>query len=159
MAAFSPSGRPVDTGLVNLPDAPLSRRVVARIIDVLLAYIPAFCLVLAVGDDYYAKYIATAVPLVFLLLADGFREGQSPGKKLCGLRVVARKTGLPCGPLRSIVRNLFLIDFLIVFAIIIDVVLWSADQRRLGDVVAGTRVVDLYSRQPVPDADLQAAPE
>lgn len=83
--ATAPAAR--GAGTVALPDAALSRRVVARIIDVMLAYLPALGLLFA---------------------------AQSSGKKLCGIRVVARKTGLACGPLRSIIWNLFVIDFLIV---------------------------------------------
>jgi uncharacterized RDD family membrane protein YckC len=80
-----------------------------------------------------------AFPLGFLyfLLRDGLRRG-SLGKRICGLRVVDARTGQPCRPVQSVVRNLIL---LAVGAFDLFVPLVREDGRRIGDTVAGTKVV------------------
>jgi uncharacterized RDD family membrane protein YckC len=80
-----------------------------------------------------------AVPLGFgyFLMRDGLRKG-SPGKRICGLRVVDARTGEPCRPLQSVVRNLLL---LVIGAFDLLVPFFRKDGRRLGDTVAGTVVV------------------
>lgn len=80
-----------------------------------------------------------ACPLGFLyfLLRDGLGRG-SLGKRICGLRVVDVKTGQPCRPLQSVVRNLIL---LAVGALDLFVPFVREDGRRIGDTVAGTKVV------------------
>lgn len=80
-----------------------------------------------------------AVPLGFgyFLLRDGLRAG-SPGKRICGLRVVDARTGEPCRLLQSVVRNLLLIA---IGAVDLLVPFFRSDGRRIGDTVAGTVVV------------------
>ena len=80
-----------------------------------------------------------AVPLGFgyFLMRDGFRKG-SLGKRVCGLRVVDARSGAPCRPLQSVVRNLIL---LAVGAFDLLVPFFRSDGRRIGDTVAGTLVV------------------
>ena len=80
-----------------------------------------------------------AVPLGFgyFLMRDGFRKG-SPGKRVCGLRVVDARSGEPCRPLQSLVRNLILI---VIGAVDLVVPFFRSDGRRIGDTVAGTVVV------------------
>jgi uncharacterized RDD family membrane protein YckC len=108
-----------------------------------VAYVPAVALYALIKDVAYAEYFSGCIPVVFLLLADGLGKGQSPGKKICKIQVVSFKTGLPCGLLRSVIRNLFLIDFLIIFGAIIDVIFLHANDRRIGDYAASTCVVNM----------------
>lgn len=69
-------------------------------------------------------------------------NGQSPGKRWVGLRVL-RTDGTPITLVESIVRNLVrLIDFLPIYYGIGVVTMFINDQsRRLGDLAAGTLVV------------------
>lgn len=69
--------------------------------------------------------------------------GQTPGKLITGLRVVTA-TGAPAAPLQLVLRNLLRgVDFL-PFGYGIGVFAMAADPalRRVGDLVAGTLVVD-----------------
>ena len=82
--------------------------------------------------------VAQAAFVVLFLLRDG--RGASPGKLLLGLEVRTR-SGAPAGPLASIVRSLPLLVPLLN--------LWEGaqvlrrpDARRVGDRLAGTRVVE-----------------
>ncbi len=45
--------------------------------------------------------------LLFWLIKDGFKHGQSPGKSLCGLMVVNLVENRPCSIGKSIIRNIF----------------------------------------------------
>jgi uncharacterized RDD family membrane protein YckC len=69
-------------------------------------------------------------------------NGQTPGKRLTGLRVL-RTNGTPITLTESIIRNLIrIIDFLPAFYGLGVVVMFvNAQSRRLGDLAAGTLVV------------------
>ena len=69
------------------------------------------------------------------LLKDGI-EGQSIGKRLCGIAVVHVADNTPCSWSASVVRNL--IGF---FGVLDLVYLFGSDRRRLGDLAAGTQVI------------------
>ena len=75
------------------------------------------------------------IPL-FFMLKDGF-SGHSPGKWLCGVRVVDWRTREPIGWLQSFKRNLIL--FIPFAAIIVALHLWRG--QRPGDKFAGTCVI------------------
>jgi len=133
----------------------LVRRVIAYSIDatltcgVLMSTLAAILLGVIISPEpdqlsipaavMIAASFLVAVPLGFgfFLLRDGLLGG-SPGKHVCGLRVVDVRTGAPCRPLQSLVRNLLLLavgtfDLLVPF--------FRSDGRRIGDTVAGTLVV------------------
>jgi uncharacterized RDD family membrane protein YckC len=69
-------------------------------------------------------------------------NGQSPGKRLIGLRVI-RKDGTPITLTEAIVRNLIrLIDFLpAYYGVGVVAIFVDGQSRRLGDMAAGTLVV------------------
>jgi uncharacterized RDD family membrane protein YckC len=69
-------------------------------------------------------------------------NGQTPGKRLAGLRVM-KDDGRPIGVYDSIARNLMrIVDQMPgVYAVGIVVMLFSKQSKRLGDLVAGTVVV------------------
>jgi uncharacterized RDD family membrane protein YckC len=81
-------------------------------------------------------------------------NGQSPGKRMVGLRVI-RTDGSPVTLIESIVRNLVrLIDFLPVFYGVGVVVRFVNEQsRRRGDLAAGT--LGVFDRSPVTLASLE----
>jgi uncharacterized RDD family membrane protein YckC len=76
------------------------------------------------------------------ILFEALWKGQSPGKRLLGLRVV-RDGGLPVTFTSIVTRNLVrLVDFLLVFyGIGILSIIFSRQFKRLGDFAAGTIVV------------------
>lgn len=92
----------------------------------------------------------------YLLIGDSLFDGRSLGKKLIGLKVVSADTFTPCTLRNSILRNSTLgIGYLfykvmwfgwifIVIATIIEflILLGSREQKRLGDEIARTIVID-----------------
>ena len=73
----------------------------------------------------------------YYLFADGFRDGQSFGKRWVGMHVISEETGQPCTFWQSFIRNLLLailgpIDWIFIF---------GDKHQRLGDKAAGTIVV------------------
>lgn len=78
----------------------------------------------------------------YYVVCEMLMAGQSPGKRLCGIRVV-RLNGQPISFSESFLRNVVrFFDFLPVFyAIGIVCVFISRQSRRLGDLAAGTLVV------------------
>ncbi len=73
----------------------------------------------------------------YFLARDALPGGASIGKRLTGLRVVVRETGVPCTFGRSIARNAVL---LMLGAIDLVIPFFRADGKRLGDDIAGTYV-------------------
>jgi uncharacterized RDD family membrane protein YckC len=63
-------------------------------------------------------------------------QGRSPAKRVIKLQVVNNAAGLPASPLRCLVRNLFLVLWPIEL-----IVALINPPRRIGDFVAGTKVV------------------
>lgn len=131
------------------PRADPFRRALGRGVDLVLA---SFLLIAFPG---VGPFLASA----YLLLADGV-GGQSPGKRLAGMRVVVLRRRAPGTFRHSMLRNLPFgaaalfgaapgvplvmgaAGLLLVAAF--EGILGLADQRgqRLGDTVAGTQVVD-----------------
>jgi uncharacterized RDD family membrane protein YckC len=83
-----------------------------------------------------------ATQWMYWTIAEVFFHGQTPGKRLVGIRVV-RADGSPVGVYESAVRNLLrAVDFLPVFyAIGAMSMLFTKQHRRLGDLLAGTLLV------------------
>lgn len=71
-----------------------------------------------------------------------FRQGRSPGKMLCRLRVIDGR-GLPISPQQAFVRNIVrVLDFAPAFYGLGGLVsLFDRHRRRLGDIAAGTLVI------------------
>jgi uncharacterized RDD family membrane protein YckC len=122
-------------------------RLLARTADLLVA-------------GLFAYLVPTAGPLLavfYVLLADGLPNGQSPGKRLLGVKAVHVPTRVPCGPRRSVVRNLpvaFALALVLALSpflawLAVPILLfegWSAATDalglRFGDVLADTQVID-----------------
>lgn len=157
--------------------AGLGSRAAAGLIDLLIL----LSIALAGGLLLYLLRVAGVSPGSFggallMLLAfagwygyftffEGLRAGQTPGKRLMGLRVVA-DTGHPAGVGAAAVRNLLrTADFLpppyLLGALLVAL---HPRAKRLGDIVAGTVVVRDRPHDPVaardaPAADSSNAPE
>jgi uncharacterized RDD family membrane protein YckC len=134
--------------------AGIGSRFLAAIIDTLLIGIAEIIILLVVGLAVQSLSLAESVltaagaVLGFVVLWGYYVafelawNGQSPGKRLLGLRVV-REGGRPITAIASIIRNLIrLVDFL-PFLYGIGVVAMFVDRRsrRLGDLAAGVLVV------------------
>lgn len=159
---------------VNLEVAGLGSRFVAQIIDwcvkwgillllVLLVAIPV-SLLGAAGQFRTGSILLLALIIgLFYFFLLGFdiyyevrRNGQTPGKRLAGIRVI-REGGAPLDFPSACIRNLLgLADFLPMFYMLGGLlILLTPRGQRLGDLAAGTIVV--RERASEPPADLQAA--
>ena len=74
--------------------------------------------------------------IFYYLFADGFKDGQSLGKRRIGMRVVDARTGAPCTFLQSCIRN-----SLTLLGPIDYVFILGERHQRLGDKAAGTIVI------------------
>lgn len=93
----------------------------------------------------------------YLLIGDAFFKGRSIGKKLVGLAVVSKATGLPCSVRESILRNMILALGVLLFKIPFAgwilgpaafalegiILVGSKEGTRLGDEIAKTSVVEV----------------
>lgn len=101
------------------------------------------------GSSRAALWLAAILGLISFLILWGYYiffellwNGQSPGKRLVGLRVI-RSDGNPTGVIESIVRNLIrIVDFLpLYYGIGVIVMFISRRAQRLGDLAASTLVI------------------
>ena len=119
------------------PLASIGDRFTAQFIDGLAA------LCIGAGLFYLAKMLGWPLELAvlswlaYLLLCDALPGGQSIGKRLTRIAVVHVDTEQPCTFWRSIVRNVPMMALGIVDAVFIV----GKRRRRLGDLLAGTKVV------------------
>ncbi|MEW6081656.1 MAG: RDD family protein [Bacillota bacterium] len=134
--------------MLDFPKASLGKRVVAAIIDGLIA-----------GCVSLVPVVGGVAGFAYVLLKDGFLDGASPGKKAMGLRVVEVGSGARAAYGESIRRNLiFAIPNLITIIPLIGAIIapilallvyllelyiaWRDPRgRRYGDHIASTQVV------------------
>lgn len=131
------------------PKADLTLRGLARLADFTIAF----------GLATSAPGVGPLVAAVYLLVADGLLHGQSPGKKIFGVKAVVPATRAPAGFQESMLRNapfalatlfwalpiLWPVFFLAGLPIV-GYEAWRVYDdplgRRLGDALADTQVVD-----------------
>lgn len=87
-------------------------------------------------------FIVFAIFFAYFIVFEAAWNGQTPGKRLVGIRVV-RDGGYPVDFMGSLIRNLIrTVEFgLGFYALSAVVMLFSAENKRLGDYAAGTIVV------------------
>jgi len=84
-------------------------------------------------------------------------NGQTPGKRLLGIRVVG-DGGVPVSPGQVVVRNLLrFVDLQLLYAVGMISIFATRDEKRLGDLAAGTVVVS-ERRAPRPSVVPRGAP-
>jgi uncharacterized RDD family membrane protein YckC len=131
------------------PKADLTLRGLARLADFTIAF----------GVATSAPGVGPLVAAAYLLLADGLFHGQSPGKKIFGVKAVVVATRSPAGFQESMLRNAPFALVAVFWALpilwpvfflaglpIIGYEAWRVYDdplgRRLGDALADTQVVD-----------------
>jgi uncharacterized RDD family membrane protein YckC len=150
------SGPSTVTGEWRYPKGRLGARFLAYIIDIFVASIPA-AVIIAVGFVMtprrgfsplagIAMLLGIAWIIYYSFTKDGWRGGQSVGKKAVDLMVVDIKTNQPCTMGESALRALilFLLNMIPGLGWLIEpiVAIASENGRRLGDLAAGTQVID-----------------
>jgi uncharacterized RDD family membrane protein YckC len=129
-------------------------RFVSALLDILIQFLVLLCIGLILGVSGAVGFGKGGIAvLVWFILSfsvitfydvffEVFRSGQTPGKRVNGLRVV-RVGGHPVTFLTSAIRNfLRVIDFLpSAYLLGACVILATRKNQRIGDVVAGTVVV------------------
>ena len=101
--------------------------------------------------DLHPLVVAGSVLIAnaYILSRDAFFGGRSIGKRIIGLQVVDM-TDRPCTFWKSCIRNLIVVVFMYVPGLlIIEYIAMrsSREQRRIGDYMAKTRVIDLRPEQ------------
>ena len=120
---------------MTMPKGALAkRRLCAWLIDALIV----------VGLGVLFKGFGWIASIGYWLLRDGLFEGQSIGKRLMGLKVVAGQRRTPCTLVNSAIRNLlWVIPFVNVAMGLTGCyyVVYDAAGRHWGDRLADTRVI------------------
>jgi uncharacterized RDD family membrane protein YckC len=95
--------------------------------------------VLLLGLFAFASFVVTAG---YFMLWEIVWSGQTPGKRIVGVRVI-RENGYPLRPIDAVIRNLIrIVDWLPFFyGVGMLVMLLNRRSRRLGDFASGTIVV------------------
>jgi len=143
---------------LSLPVAGIGYRCLAWLVDATLLFffwVTAYFVLSLLVSDLLAAFQglsglvqtlvavgAFATQWLYWTLAEVFLHGQTPGKRLLGIRVV-RADGSPVGVYESAVRNLLrAVDFLpLLYATGCLSMLFTRQHRRLGDLLAGTLLV------------------
>lgn len=135
---------------IELRAANLWQRIAAYLLDsmIKLAYIIVFGFLFSrIGWIEFAIAIFFLPVMFYSFLFERFMNGQTPGKKALNIQVV-NLTGEELTTGQILMRWLFyLIDIFTMNGIVALVVVAVTDQsQRVGDVVAGTSVIDLSYR-------------
>ena len=159
----------LDTGFnieVEFPISPFHKRLFAWLIDSFICWIYLFLvrrfIDISNGFEWVTVFIGLPV-LFYHLVCEITMNGQSPGKKLMAIKVITEEGGQPSIG-QYIIRWLFrMIDFAvwIFFAAVMGALPWwsfpvgflglacvifTPKSQRIGDLVAGTILIDLKNR-------------
>ena len=142
---------------LRLPAAGPIPRAVAWVIDfcirmaLLMVCSMVFGMLGRAGMGFYLVCLFVVVWL-YPVVCEGLWDGQTPGKRVLHLRVIS-SDGAPVGWLATCVRNLMRTVDMLPFGYACGLVSGLLDPwgRRLGDLVAGTLVVDRWAYTAHPD--------
>jgi uncharacterized RDD family membrane protein YckC len=123
-------------------------RLCAYIIDTLICYVIIIAAIIIFrtlqteSGFWFILLLMFAVDWFFHVFFEVFFQGQSPGKKLLGLRVILHD-GSPVNTRSSFLRNAlkFADTYLMLYQIALCSMLFSKGFKRIGDHAAGTIVV------------------
>jgi uncharacterized RDD family membrane protein YckC len=136
---------------VRVELAGLANRVFAFGLDMIgmLTLMGCFLLVLLASSGFkqFSEVQKTIAPLGFFIIFFGYHlfqewlwNGQSIGKRILGIRVV-RQNGQPIGFWEALGRNLLRVVDVYVAGIGLVCMMFNANEKRLGDFLAGTLVI------------------
>jgi len=163
----------LDTGFnleVEIPIATFPKRLLAWIIDgaTCILYLVIVSVILAIVNEPWMWYIFVLPYLLYYLLSEIFLNGSSLGKLAVGIRVIAEDGGTPTIN-QYIIRWIFrLIDSPFGFMAIVTgqvlpwwtfpliftgiaVTLFSPKSQRVGDMLAGTILIDTRTSTSIHD--------
>lgn len=120
--------------LANKLIAVLPKRIVSSIVD--LFSLALASIIFSVVEDFtFTPPVYTAIVLFSIFLNKDIYFGKSIGKHFNGTRVVSARTGNAANPIQCSIRNLFILIWPLE-----AIILFFSPKRRIGDVVAGTKV-------------------
>ena len=146
---------------LHLEIAGLGNRLLAQLVDGLITLLTAFAIVMAAlitgylisnlpidaqtKTIWYGVLAMISVFIIFIqvncyfIVFEALWQGQTPGKKVAEIRVI-EANGQPIGWAGAIIRNLIrMIDQILFLGLLI--MLFDKNERRLGDMAAGTIVI------------------
>lgn len=90
----------------------------------------------------FAITLLTLFHLLYFSLIEPFMKGQTPGKKLFGIKVISQ-SGEPEGAFESVFRNFLRVVYVFPFLYLLDafLVILTKNYKRIGDYAANTVVV------------------
>jgi uncharacterized RDD family membrane protein YckC len=107
---------------------------------ILIAIMMPSILIKGNSDNFFGDgpilQVSTAIFFMYLFFKDAL-GGQSIGKRVMRIAVVGIASRRPCNLFQSLIRNLSII----LFNILDILMIMGSDRLRLGDRLAGTRVV------------------
>jgi len=145
--------------VLEFETAGIGSRAAAVIIDTMIMVLVSILVCTPLAINYYYGGQDAVVVIMILLIAfvslgyfmlfELLLRGQTPGKRLLRIRVV-KTNGSPATAGAIVMRNLLrIIDQMPAFYLIgITTVFINPQERRIGDLVAGTMVVKEFSRKP-----------
>ena len=127
-------------------------RLIARIVDYILMVVYCFAVVVCFGfiadsiffdnDLLVILYFIFLLPVIlYSLLWELFNRGQTPGKKLFGIRVVMKDGTRPKLSAYLLRWLMLIVDVYLLQCIGILSILLTKNSQRLGDLAAGTLVI------------------
>ncbi|MDR2921397.1 MAG: RDD family protein [Tannerella sp.] len=138
---------------IDQTPASIGERILARVIDIILITIYFFAALMVIGTTETGTkllgdnglnifLIILTLPVFFYsVLWEVFNQGQSPGKKILGIRVVM-KDGTTPGLNAYLLRwLLLLVDLHITQFVGIICIALTKNNQRIGDLAAGTLVI------------------
>lgn len=136
---------------IDQTPASVGERLLARMMDMLLLGAYGYAVTVALGFFYryfssieatFTVYALFCLPAFFYsFLWEFFNYGQSPGKKLLGLRVVMKDGATPTMSAYLLRWLLLLIDIYLFQCIGVLSILLTQNHQRVGDLAAGTLVI------------------
>jgi uncharacterized RDD family membrane protein YckC len=150
---------------IEMPLAGIGSRFIAVAVDttlwlvalIAIIFMSAFFLpaIAAFNKISYQWTVAIVIFLVFLFnwgyftLFEAFWNGRTPGKKIAKIRVI-QQSGRPIGLLESMARNLvrYVDQFPSFYAVGVITMFVTRQHQRLGDLAAGTLVVQDREQEP-----------
>lgn len=145
------------TIVLAYPKAPLGKRCLAQLIDLVIAWGPMMAAYFLMGLESaqglkpFLWVPALLWGLIYYFVKDGWPGGQSIGKKLSGLMVISLENHRPCTRAKSAMRQFAMVVMIFIpyVGLLVEPVIMLADAggRRVGDQFARTQVIEITAYQ------------